>query len=108
MSGRSAQNDLTHRLQLEAALGLLFGQPWDKAPEYVKCKLSIKRAELLAWLESQTDEWINGEVKVSRNGKMYVQRDTWKPNQGERQEPRKPAQSKAPPADDFEDDSLPF
>ena len=88
--------------------GLIAKAPGDKAPEYVKCKLSIKRAELLAWLESQTDEWINGEVKVSRNGKMYVQRDTWKPNQGERQEPRKPAQSKAPPADDFEDDSLPF
>ena len=66
-------------------------------------------AELLAWLESQTDEWINGEVKVSRNGKMYVQRDTWKPNQGERQESRKPAQSKAPQADSFDDsDSIPF
>ena len=88
--------------------GLIAKAPGDKAPEHVKCKLSIKRAELLEWLESQTDEWINGEVKVSRNGKMYVQRDTWKPNQGERQEPRKPAQSKAPPADDFEDDSLPF
>ena len=88
--------------------GLIAKAPGDKAPEYVKCKLSIKRAELLAWLQSQSGEWINGEVKVSRNGKMYVQLDTWKPNQGERQEPRKPAQSKAPPADDFEDDSLPF
>lgn len=93
---------------IEFIPGLIAKAPGDKAPEYVKCKLSIKRAELLEWLESQTDEWINGEVKVSRNGKMYVQRDTWKPNQGERQEPRKPAQSNATPADDFEDDSLPF
>ena len=93
---------------MEFIPGLIAKPPGDKAPEYVKCKLSIKRAELLAWLQSQSGEWINGEVKVSRNGKMYVQLDTWKPNQGERQEPRKPAQSKAPPADDFEDDSLPF
>jgi hypothetical protein len=94
---------------IEFIPGLIVKAPSDKAPEYVKAKLSIKRAELLAWLESQTDEWINAEVKVSRNGKWYCQRDSWKPNQGERQESRKPAQSKAPPADSFEDDStIPF
>lgn len=93
---------------IEFIPGLIAKAPGDKAPEYVKCKLSIKRVELLAWLESQPDEWINGEVKVSRNGKMYVQRDTWKPKE-DRQEPRKPAQSKAQQADSFDDsDSIPF
>ena len=81
--------------------GLIAKAPGDKAPEYVKCKLSIKRAELLAWLESQPDEWINGEVKVSRNGKMYVQRDTWKPS---REEPRKATGGSTA----GDDDSIPF
>lgn len=86
---------------IEFIPGLIAKAPGDKAPEYVKCKLSIKRAELLAWLESQPDEWINGEVKVSRNGKMYVQRDTWKPS---REEPRKATGGSTA----GDDDSIPF
>ena len=60
--------------------GLIAKAPSEKAPDYVKAKLSIKRVELIEWLEQQTEEWINSDVKVSKNGNWYVQIDDWKPN----------------------------
>lgn len=93
---------------IEFIPGLIAKAPGDKAPEYVKLKLSIKREELLAWLQSQSGEWINGEVKVARSGKYYIQRDNWKPQQGgaHRQEP--PKSTGGSVADDFDDSSIPF
>lgn len=85
--------------------GLMAKAPHERAPEYVKAKLSIKRQELLAWLQDQPGDWINADVKVSQNGKWYVALDDWKPNQGERAAPKS---ATPPPSDTFEDDSLPF
>jgi hypothetical protein len=39
--------------------GLMAKKPNDKAPEWVKCNISIKRKELLAWLSTQNEDWIN-------------------------------------------------
>ena len=60
--------------------GLMFKAPNDNAPEYVKAKGSIKREELIAWLQSETGEWVNFDLKVSQNGKWYAAVDNWKPN----------------------------
>ena len=82
--------------------GLIVKVPNDNAPEYVKAKLSIKREELIAWLQTKDGEWINADIKVSQTGKWYVAVDNWKPN-GQRQEARKPAKTEscdAPPLDD--------
>jgi len=65
--------------------GLIVKAPNEKAPEYVKAKLSIKREELIAWLQGQSGEWINADIKDSQQGKWYCQIDEWKP-QGERYE----------------------
>src|SRR3546814_14173441 len=62
--------------------GLIVKAPNANAPEYVKAKLSIKREELIAWLQSQTGDWINVEVKESKGGKWYAAVDPWKPEQG--------------------------
>jgi len=59
--------------------GLIAKKPRDKAPEWVKVNLSIKREELAAWLTGQGDEWINVQVCESKNGKWYAEVDTWKP-----------------------------
>ena len=59
--------------------GLMAKKPNEKAPDWVKCNLSIKREELAAWLTSQTDEWINVQVWESKGGKWYAEVDTWKP-----------------------------
>lgn len=85
--------------------GLIVKAPNERAPEYVKAKLSIKRAELIAWLQAQTGDWINADIKVSQNDKWYAAVDDWKPN-GEAKPQRQ--ESKPAPVDDFADDPLPF
>lgn len=62
--------------------GLIVKAPNGNAPEYVKAKLSIKREELIGWLQSQDGDWINVEVKESKGGKWYAAVDTWKPEAG--------------------------
>jgi hypothetical protein len=88
--------------------GLIVKAPNDRAPKYVKAKLSIKRAELITWLQQQEGEWVNADIKVSQNGKWYAAVDHWKPN-GERQEraPR-PQNAPAPAGDDPYGDDVPF
>jgi hypothetical protein len=84
--------------------GLIVKAPHQRAPEYVKAKLSIKREELIAWLQQQSGEWINADVKVSRGGKWFAAVDTWKPN-GERRSDSRPSPSA--PVDEFADE-IPF
>jgi hypothetical protein len=80
--------------------GLIVKAPNERAPEYVKAKLSIRREELMAWLAQQTGDWINADVKVSQGGKWYAAVDEWKPDgKGRNERP----QSKP----DFDDDGLP-
>jgi hypothetical protein len=87
--------------------GLIVKAPHERAPEYVKAKLSIKREELIAWLQQQGGEWINADVKVSRNGKWYCAVNEWKPKgNGERRSDARPSPSV--PADEFEDSEIPF
>lgn len=95
--------------ETEFVNGLIFKAPNDNAPEYVKAKGSIKRADLIAWLESKDGEWVNFDVKVSQGGKWYCAVDNWKPNGNgsPRQQAPKPARRDAP-VDDFADDDIPF
>jgi hypothetical protein len=91
----------------EFVSGLIVKAPNDNAPEYVKAKISIKRAELIAWLQTKSDEWINADVKVSQGGKWYAAVDNWKPNSGgSSSAPRQ--ESKPAPAGDMADDDIPF
>ncbi len=87
--------------------GLIVKAPNDNAPEYVKAKLSIKREELIAWLQSEDGEWINADIKVSNGGKWYVSVDTWKPN-GQRQAPRREPAKQESWDDKPLDDDIPF
>lgn len=78
--------------------GLIVKAPHEKAPEFVKCTISIKRKDLGNWLRGKTEEWINLDVKVSRDGKWYAEVNNWKKEVKEVKEDVKP---------DFEDD-IPF
>ena len=69
--------------------GLIVKAPSDKAPEYIKARLSIKREELIAWLESEDGEWINADIKVSQGGRWYAQIDSWKPEESSKGPPRR-------------------
>jgi hypothetical protein len=100
--------------EVEFIDGLIVKAPNERAPEYVKAKLSIKREQLIAWLEGREGEWINADVKVSQAGKWYAAVDSWKPEQRNGQSrterPRQSAPSQsAPPVNDFDPDSeIPF
>jgi len=90
--------------------GLFAKKPHEKAPDFVKAKLSIKREDMLKWLGEQSDEWINIDVKESgKTGKWYAAIDEWKPNNDGNWEGREQAQqavSEPVPAVDVED--IPF
>lgn len=61
--------------------GLIVKPPHDKAPDFVKCSISIKRKDLGNWLRKKSDDWINLDVKVAKSGKWYAEVNDWKPKQ---------------------------
>ena len=95
--------------------GLFFKDKHENAPDFVMCKGSIKIADLAAWLQKQEGEWVNFDLKRSRDGKPYASVDDWKPNGGSARTPA-PRQSRPQPVqateafDDagFDDQEIPF
>lgn len=59
--------------------GLSIKAPRDQAPEFVKASGSINKQNMIQWLQSKPDEWINFNVLVGRSGKWYAEVDNWKP-----------------------------
>ncbi|KAB7765366.1 hypothetical protein [Xanthomonas sp. LMG 12461] len=89
--------------------GLIVKPKHERAPGYVICKLSIKREELIAWLQEQDGEWVNADIKESQGGKLYAQVDEWKPDRQQQPERRPQQRSQPKPAsDEFDDDNIPF
>lgn len=94
--------------------GLIVKAPHENAPEYVIAKLSIKREELIAWLQGQSGDWINADIKESQGGKYYAAVDDWKPGSSRNERPvrqesaTQPAPARNEFADDFADDDIPF
>jgi len=64
--------------------GIYFNQPHEKAPDFVKGSVSIKKADFIEWLQQQpvnNNGYINNlDLKVSQAGKSYMEENTWKPN----------------------------
>jgi len=87
--------------------GLMFKEKHQNAPDFVICKLSIKREELIAWLQAKDGEWINGDIKRSKQGKIYAAVDNWKPNTERRAEPARES-TPAPSQSNLADDDIPF
>lgn len=90
--------------------GLFFKPPNDGAPEFIISKGSIKIADLIQFLQRQEGEWVNFDLKESKEGKFYASVDDWKPQGGARAVPSRqpPARSAPKPAADFLDDDIPF
>jgi hypothetical protein len=64
---------------VEFADGLLVKPPHENAPDFVKANISIKRDDLIAWLQKRPEVWLNLDVKVSRAGRWYASLNNWKP-----------------------------
>jgi len=89
----------------EFVSGLFVKEPHPKAPDFVKCGISLKREELITWLQGKQDEYINLQVKSAKSGKWYAEVDNWKPDAPSN--PQANTQSTAPQAD-FNDELPPF
>jgi hypothetical protein len=76
--------------------GIIVKAPRDGAPDFIKGSISIKRQELIESLNQETGDWINLDIKVSREGKWYAQVNTWKP----KAESKSVQQSEPDPIDD--------
>jgi hypothetical protein len=88
--------------------------PHANAPDFVKASISLKIVEMLAWLNQQQGEWVNLDMKESREGKWYVSVSTFEPkppserNNDQGQDDGSPeSQQGNPPKDDF-NDTIPF
>jgi len=58
--------------------GLMAKKPKEKAPDFIKCNLSIRREELIAWLSEKDSDWINVDIKESgRTLNWYAEVNTW-------------------------------
>ena len=58
--------------------GIRAFKPNEKAPAFVKADLTINKAELTTWLQSQPDT-IRLSVKESQKGTYYVEVNTFEP-----------------------------
>ena len=89
--------------------GLLVKPPHEKAPDFVKCSISIKRRDLGNWLRQRDEDWINLDVKESKSGKWYAEVNNWKPSGDS---PSTSDNRTAPAGGDdganFVDDDIPF
>ena len=84
--------------------GLIVKAPNENAPDFVKAAISIKRSELISWLSTKTDDWINLDVKESKAGKWYASVNDFKPSKQD-----VTAQQNAPSQSVLDDsDSIPF
>lgn len=61
--------------------GMYFDRPSEKAPDFIKGKISIKADKFLEWMKGKANEkgYINIVLKKSKEGKLYLQHDNWQP-----------------------------
>ena len=83
--------------------GIFYKLPHQNAPDFVKGKLSIKVAELIQYLGTIQGEWLNLDIKISKQGKGYLSIDNWKPNQQNNQQQPPQMTGQQPQEDQFTD-----
>jgi hypothetical protein len=60
--------------------GFIWKKPADKAPDFVKGRISIKVSEFKKWLDENSDnDWANLDILKSKEGKIYAKKNDWKP-----------------------------
>jgi len=93
--------------ETEFVPGLFVKAPHPKAPDFVKAAISIKVEELGQFLREKykaKEEWVNIDVKVSRNGKWYAAVSNFK----KEEKPQEPARGSSKVGGGSIEDDLPF
>jgi hypothetical protein len=90
--------------------GLIFKKPHQNAPSFVIASGSIKCSDMKAYMdEHQVDGWCNFQVKESKGGKYYADKDTFTPSKSEEySKGTEQAKAAMAPADDSLEDDIPF
>jgi len=80
--------------------GINIRKPSENAPDFIKSNIGIHLGDFIAWAEQYTDVkgWINLDLKLSKEGKQYLELNQYKRNTT----PTKSAQ------DEIESEELPF
>lgn len=76
--------------------GMQVYKPNEKAPDFVKANVVVKRDELLGWLKDK-GETVRIDIKEGRTGKYYAEVNTYQ---------REAKEQAAPVKDGFKDDDL--
>ena len=51
------------------------------APDFVVCNISVKKSEMIPFLNAQSGDWVNVQVlKAKASDKIYAKLDTWEPD----------------------------
>lgn len=63
------------------AKGMFWNAPREGAPSFVMGAISFKVADAVVFLQQHENNagYVNVDVKVSREGKTYLELNTWKP-----------------------------
>lgn len=90
------------------ANGIYVKKPKDTAPDFVKAQMLIKVPEALEFIKANAgDGWINLDLKKSREGKFYLEVNTWKPEK--KDDAPKIADTKVDyPQEDISPEDIPF
>tara|TARA_R110000737_G_scaffold213850_1_gene230864 strand:+ start:309 stop:611 length:303 start_codon:yes stop_codon:yes gene_type:complete len=74
--------------------------------EFVKLSISINKEQMGKFLNKCQKEWINVDVKKSKNGKLYAEVNNWTPKEKEEPKPEPKPENKRE-EEDF-DEEIPF
>lgn len=63
------------------ASGFYFDRPRDGSPDFVKGKISVQIEKAIPFLEKYANEkkYVNLDLLVSKEGKLYLRLNNWKP-----------------------------
>ena len=69
--------------------GMIIKAPHANAPDFVRGSISIKVSEFKEYLDKNSnDGWVNLDMKKSKEGKLYVSLNDWKPNTQQEYSPK--------------------
>ena len=88
--------------------GFFVKEPHANAPDFVKAKVNLKRRDLLEWLSARQDDWVNIDIKVSREGKWYASVDSWVPDSHAGATKKSAPAAQPAKKDEFINDDIPF
>tara|TARA_B100000212_G_scaffold335182_1_gene306813 strand:+ start:147 stop:419 length:273 start_codon:yes stop_codon:yes gene_type:complete len=69
--------------EVEFVDGMVINAVSAKGPSWIKQKVGIKIDTLIKQLQdakAEGEEWFNVDICVSKQGKLYAKRNTWKPD----------------------------